>query len=156
MKRINKIVCAIVAGCMLAALPAVAQPGGGGGGRGGFGGGIAPGQILGLLAFDDKFEVTDEQLIALRSSLKEIYVKQQEERAEMSSGGGGDWQAMREKMRESQIAMRSEVMSKLSEVLSEDQVEMLKTHRQEQEERRGQLGGGRGGRGGGGGGGRGF
>jgi hypothetical protein len=155
MKRIDKVVWAVVAGCMLAALPAIAQPGGGGG-RGGSGGGVSPGQILGLMAFEDKFEVTDEQLIALRSSLKESYVKEQEMLAEMLGGGGGDRQAMREKMRESQMAMRSEVMDKVSEVLSEDQVEVLKTHMQEQQERRGQFGGGRGGRGGGGGGGRGF
>ncbi len=155
MKRMNKVVLGVVVGCVLASLPALAQPGGGGG-RGGGGGGIAPEQVLALLAFDDQFAVTDKQLIALRSSLKETYVKQQEMMEEMSSGDI-DWQAMREKMRESQTALRSEVMAKVSAVLSAEQVEKLKTHMQELQERRGQFGGGGGGpRGGGGGGGGGF
>ena len=68
--------------------------------------------------------------------------------------GDVDWQAMREKMRESQAAMRSEVMEIVAGVLSAEQVDTLKRHMAEAQERRGGMGGSRSGpRGGGGGGG---
>ena len=57
-------------------------------------------------------------------------------------------------MRRNSSAMRDEIMGVLAEVLSEDQVDSLKEHMKEMQERRGQFGGGpRGGGGGAGGGG---
>lgn len=155
MKYFNKVVLAVAVGCVLAALPVVAQPGGGGGGgRGGFGGGmgggLTPEQVLGLLAFDDKFAVTDKQLVALRAGLKESYAKQREMMEELM-GGDVDWQAMREKMREGQAAMRTEVMEIVAGVLSAEQMDTLKRHIAEAQERRGGMGGNRGGTRGGGG-----
>lgn len=127
-------------------LPLEAQPGG----RGGFGGGISPGQVFGLLAFDEKFNVTDEQLLALRDALKPLHGEQQQALAEMFSGEV-DWQSMRETMREMQMKMRSNVMVVLSETLEKEQIELLKTHMKEQQEQmRSRFGGrGRGPRGGG-------
>lgn len=128
---------------LMVALPALAQPGGGG--RGG-GGRMSPEQILGLLAFEEKFNVTDEQLIKLRSSLKEVYGKQQEMVQAMRSGEA-DFSEMREKM----MAMRGEMLAKTSAVLDDKQIEALKKHMQEMQSRRGR--GGRGGQRGGPGGG---
>ena len=151
MKYFNKVVLAVAVGCVLAALPVVAKPGGGGGGSGGFGGGmgggLTPEQVLGLLAFDDKFAVTDKQLVALRAGLKESYAKQREMMEELMSGDV-DWQAMRE----GQAAMRTEVMEIVAGVLSAEQMDTLKRHMAEAQERRGGMGGNRGGTRGGGGG----
>ena len=133
---------------------ATAQPGGGGGfggGRGMMRGGAAPEQILGLLAFDEKMAVSDEQLVQLRAALREPYEKQrkmQEDlRASFAEGGAEemDWEALRETM----MAMRTELMETVAGVLDEGQVEALKKHLQDQQARRG----GRGGPGGSGGGG---
>ena len=134
---------------LLSILPLEAQPGGRGG-RGGFGGGISPGQVFGLLAFDEKFNVTDEQLLALRDALKPLHGEQQQALADMFSGEV-DWQSMRETMREMQMKMRSNVMVVLSETLEKEQIELLKTHMKEQQEQmRSRFGGrGRGPRGGG-------
>lgn len=144
-------------GCLLVALPAIAQPGGGGGGRGMgggggrgmMGGGLSPEQVLGMLAFDDEYAVTDEQLVKLRAGLKATYVKQQNMMADMASGG--DWQAMRETMRENMENMREEVMATLGQVLNEEQLTKFNQQMEEAQARRGQWGGG-GQRGGGGGG----
>ena len=152
MMRTRKLALWALVVSVFAALPLAAQPGGGGGGRGGFGGGMSPDQIFGLLAFNDKFEVTDEQLLSLRGGLKELYVEQQQMFAEMFSGEV-DFQAMRETMREARMEMRTEIMGVLSEVLAEEQIETLKKHMQEQQQRRRNFGGGGGPRGGGGGGG---
>ena len=126
----------------LSILPLEAQPGGRGG-RGGFGGGISPGQVFGLLAFDEKFNVTDEQLLALRDALKPLHGEQQQAMAEMFSGEV-DWQSMRETMREMQMKMRSNVMAVLSETLEKEQIELLKTHMKEQQEQMRSRFGGRG------------
>ncbi len=141
----------VALGCLLVALPAVAQPGGGGrgqgGGRGMMGGGLSPEQVLGMLAFDDRFAVTDEQLVKLRAGLKNTYVKQQSAMVDMA---GGDWQAMREAMREHMETVREEVMATLGQVLNEDQLSKFNQQMEEAQARRGQWGGG-GQRGGGGG-----
>ena len=158
MIRTRKMALWAVAVGLFSVLPLEAQPGGRGG-RGGFGGGISPGQVFGLLAFDEKFNVTDEQLLALRGTLRPLHGEQQQAMAAMF-GGEVDWQSMRETMREMQMEMRSKVMGALSETLKEEQIEALKTHMKEQQEQmRSRFGGGgrgpRGGGGGGGGGGRG-
>ncbi|NKB72086.1 MAG: hypothetical protein GKR89_33835 [Candidatus Latescibacteria bacterium] len=137
--------------------PAMAQPGGGGGGGRGMmrmmRGGATPEQLIGMLAFDEKFAVSDSQLVELRKVLKEPYMKQrkmqEEMRTALADGGAEemDWEAVRENM----MALRTELMQSVASVLDDGQIETLKKHIQEQQERRGQ--GGRGGPGGGGGGG---
>ena len=61
--RIRKMALWIVAICLSSTVALEAQPGGR---RGGSGGGVSPEQVFSLLAFDEKFKVTDQQLLALR------------------------------------------------------------------------------------------
>lgn len=113
------------------------------------GGGMAPEQVFSLLAFDEKFNVTDKQVIALRQVLKPLYVEQQQMLAEMFSGEV-DFRAMRQKMREQQTKMRDKIMTALATALDAEQIEALKAHlQQEQRQRGGPRGGGDGPRGGG-------
>ena len=147
---IRKISLWIVAICLSSAVALEAQPGGR---RGGTGGGIAPEQIFSLLAFDEKFNVTDKQLIALRQALKPLFVEQRQMMAEMFSGEV-DFRAMREKMREHQTKMRDKIMAALATALDAEQIEALKAHlqqaqRQQQRQRGGPRGGGDGPQGGG-------
>ncbi len=152
--RIRKMALWIVAVCLASTVALEAQPGGR---RGGMGGGMTPEQIFVLLAFEEKFNVNDKQLIALREVLKPIYVEQQQMMAEMfSSGSRGetDFRAMREKMREQQSKMREQMMAALATALDAEQVEALKAHLQQaQRQQQRQRGGPRGGGGGPGGGG---
>ena len=151
---IRKMVLWVVAICLSSAVALEAQPGGR---RGGMGGGIAPEQIFSLLAFDEKFNVTDKQLIALRQALKPLFVEQRQMMAEMfSSGRGGetDFRALREKMREQQAKMREKIMAALATALDAEQIEAVKAHlqqaqRQQQRQRGGPRGGGDGPQGGG-------
>ena len=150
---IRKVALWVVAVCLSSAVALEAQPGGR---RGGMGGGIAPEQIFSLLAFDEKFNVTDKQLIALRQGLKPLFVEQRQMMAEMFSGGRGetDFRALREKMREQQSKMREKIMAALATALDAEQIEALKTHlqqaqRQQQRQRGGPRGGGDGPQGGG-------
>ncbi len=150
---IRKISLWVVAVCLSSAVALEAQPGGR---RGGMGGGIAPEQIFSLLAFDEKFNVTDKQLIALRQALKPLFVEQRQMMAEMFSGGRGetDFRALREKMREQQSKMREKIMAALATALDAEQIEALKAHlqqaqRQQQRQRGGPRGGGDGPQGGG-------
>ena len=151
---IRKVVLWVVAVCLSSAVALEAQPGGR---RGGMGGGIAPEQIFSLLAFDEKFNVTDKQLVALRQALKPLFVEQRQMMAEMFSGGRSgetDFRALREKMREQQTKMREKIMAALATALDAEQIEALKTHlqqaqRQQQRQRGGPRGGGDGPQGGG-------
>ena len=150
---IRKVALWIVAIGLSSAVALEAQPGGR---RGGMGGGIAPEQIFSLLAFDEKFNVTDKQLIALRQALKPLFVEQRQMMAEMFSGGRGetDFRALREKMREQQAKMREKIMAALATALDDEQIEALKAHlqqaqRQQQRQRGGPRGGGEGPQGGG-------
>lgn len=130
---------------LFTALPLLAQPGGDRPGRGfggGMGRGMSPDQLLGLLALDEKFALTDEQLTQLRAKLKGSYAKQRDMMEEMFSGDG-DFESMRENM----AALREEVMQATSEVLDEDQGARLEAHMEEMRSRVGRFGGGRGGRG---------
>lgn len=147
---IRKMTVWIVAICLSSAVALEAQPGGR---RGGMGGGIAPEQIFSLLAFDEKFNVTDKQVLALRQALKPLYVEQRQMMAEMFSGDV-DFRAMREKMREQQTKMREKIMAALDTALEAEQIEALKAHlqqqqRQQQRQRGGPRGGGDGPQGGG-------
>ena len=148
MKRIRKSAFWALGIGLLSILPLEAQPGGSGRGSGRGGGGMSPDQIFGLLAFEEKFNVTDEQLLALRGSLKPLYAERQQMMSELFSGEG-DFRALRETLREKQIEIRGKVMTALTETLSEEQIEVLKTHMQEQQERRRNFGGRGGPRGGG-------
>ncbi len=152
--RIRKMALWIVAVCLSSAVALEAQPGGR---RGGTGGGMTPEQTFALLAFDEKFNVTDKQLVALRQALKPLFVEQQQMMAEMFSsarGGETDFRALREKMREQQSKMREKIMAALATALDAEQIEALKTHlqqaqRQQQRQRGGPRGGGDGPQGGG-------
>ena len=152
--RIRKMALWIVAICLSSAVALEAQPGGR---RGGSGGGVSPEQVFSLLAFDEKFNVTDKQLIALRQALKPLFVEQRQMMAEMFSGGSGgetDFRALREKMREQQSKMREQMMAALATALDAEQIEALKAHlqqaqRQQQRQRGGPRGGGEGPQGGG-------
>ena len=143
---IRKAALWTVAICLSSVVVLEAQPGGR---RGGMGGGMAPEQVFSLLAFDEKFNVTDKQVIALRQALKPLYVEQQQMLAEMFSGEV-DFRAMRQKMREQQTKMRDKIMTALATALDAEQIEALKAHlQQEQRQRGGPRGGGDGPRGGG-------
>ena len=149
MKRIRKSALWALGIGLLSILSLEAQPGGSGRGSGrGGGGGMSPDQIFGLLALNEKFNVTDEQLLALRGSLKPLYAEQQQMISELFSGEG-DFRALRETLREKQMEIRGKIMTALTEALSEEQIEVLKTHMQEQQERRRNFGGRGGPRGGG-------
>lgn len=148
--RIRKMALWVVVLGLSSTVALEAQPGGR---RGGVGGGIAPEQIFSLLAFDEKFNVTDKQLVALRQALKPLFVEQRQMMAEMFSGEV-DFRAMREKMREHQTKMREKIMAALATALEAEQIEALKAHlqqaqRQQQRQRGGPRGGGDGPQGGG-------
>ncbi len=147
---IRKVALWVVAIGLSSAAVLEAQPGGR---RGGMGGGMAPEQIFALLAFDEKFNVTDEQVLALRQALRPLYVEQQQMLAEMFSGEV-DFRAMREKMRQQQTKMRDKIMAALAAALDAEQIGALKAHlqqeqRQQQRQRGGPRGGGDGPQGGG-------
>ena len=147
---IRKVVLWIVAICLTSTVALEAQPGGR---RGGMGGGMSPEQVFALLAFDEKFNVTDKQLVALRQALKPLFVEQRQMMAEMFSGEV-DFRALREKMREHQTKMRDKIMAALATALDAEQIEALKAHlqqaqRQQQRQRGGPRGGGDGPQGGG-------
>ena len=143
---IRKVALWTVAICLSSVVVLEAQLGGR---RGGMGGGMAPEQVFSLLAFGEKFNVTDKQVLALRQVLKPLYVEQQQMLAEMF-GGEVDFRAMRQKMREQQTKMRDKIMTALAPALDAEQIEALKAHlQQEQRQRGGPRGGGDGPRGGG-------
>ena len=153
--RIRKMALWIVAICLSSAMALEAQPGGR---RGGSGGGVTPQQVFVLLAFEEKFNVNDKQLLALREVLKPLFVEERQMMAEMfssgSRGGETDFRAMREKMREQQSKMREQMMAALAAALDAEQIEALKAHLQQaQRQQQRQRGGPRGGGGGPGGGG---
>ena len=153
--RIHKMALWVVAICLSSAVALEAQPGGR---RGGSGGGVTPQQVFVLLAFEEKFNVNDKQLLALREVLKPLFVEERQMMAEMfssgSRGGETDFRALREKMREQQSKMREQMMAALAAALDAEQIEALKAHLQQaQRQQQRQRGGPRGGGGGPGGGG---
>jgi len=150
MRRLTAVgIVGLMAGLLMFDV-AVAQQGGGGGRgrRGGGGGGVNASQILGMLAFDEDSNVTDDQLVKLRNALKPVHQKQNDLLRSVRSGER-DFQDVREDM----MSLRTELLSAVSSVLSEPQVERLKEQMQRQAQRGGRQGGQRRQREGGGGGG---
>ena len=143
---IRKVALWVVAIGLASGASLEAQPGG-------RRGGMAPEQIFSLLAFDEKFNVTDKQVLALRQALNPLYVERQQMLAEMFSGEV-DFRTMRQNMRQQQTEMRDKIMAALAKALDAEQIEALKAHlqqeqRQQQRQRGGPRGGGDGPRGGG-------
>lgn len=139
---IRKVALWIVAVCLASVAVLEAQPGG-------RRGGIGPEQTFVLLAFDENFNVTDKQLVALRQALRPLHVEQQQVLAEMLSGEV-DFRAVREQMREQQTKMQDKIMAALATALDAEQIEALKAHLQQEQRRRGgPRGGGDGPQGGG-------
>ena len=125
------------------------QPGGRRGGMsGGMGSGVSPEQVFSLLAFDERFNVTDKQLIALREVLKPLYAEQRQTMAELFSGAR-DFQAMRQELRDQQAEMRDRITGALATALTGEQIEAVKAHLQQGRRQRGGSWGGDGPRGGG-------
>ena len=146
MKRLATIGMLATMAAVLMFDTVMAQPEGGGRRRGG--GGVNASQILGMLAFDEESNVTDDQLVRLRNALKPINQKQNDLMRSVRSGDR-DFQDVREDM----MALRGELLEAVSSVLNTAQVERLKEQMQRLAQR-GQGGeGGRRQRGGGGGGG---
>lgn len=131
-----------------------AQPGGRRGGMsGGMGSGVSPEQVFSLLAFDEKLNVTDKQLIALREALRPLYAERRQMMAEMFGGARGsgarDFQAMREAFREQQSEMADKIMGALATALTGEQIEALRAQLQQGPRQRGGPRGSDGPRGGG-------
>ena len=119
-----------------------AQPGGWRGGPSGrTEAGVSPAQVFSLLAFDEKLNVTDKQLVALREVLKPLYVQQRQLMEEMFSGPGGpgarDFQAMRQELRQQQEEMGDRIMGALATALTGEQIDALKAQLQRGQGRRG-------------------
>ncbi len=87
----------------------------------------SPDQVFAMLAFDEKFSVTDEQLPGLREALGPLYFEQRQSLAQLSlGGGGGNPQAMVQALVQQQIKMRDKVLAAVSKTLTADQVAALK------------------------------
>ena len=123
-----------------------------GGGRGGRGGSmlrmmLPVEQTLGYLAFDDKIDLKDDQLLNIRTGLRTIHVKRTALAEEMRDGG--DREALMEKFR----GLREEMLASVKSALNESQNELLdkylKRIQEARQRRGGGGGGGRGPRGGG-------
>lgn len=136
MKRWSSWIRGGALGIGLTASSIIAQPGDWGGRS--MGGGLSVEQVLGMLAFDDQYAVTDEQLIQMRAGFKKIYAKRQDLMDDMNSGG--DRRAMREAIREHMQSARTEVMATLEDVLNKDQLDAFNRQIQEAPSRRGQRG----------------
>ena len=119
--------------CLSGAGALEAQPGGRRGGMsGGMGFGVSPERVFSLLAFEEKLNVSDKQLIAVREVLKPLYVEQRRMMAEMLGGARGpgarDFQAIREQFQERQNKMRDKIMDALATALTRKQIEYLTAH----------------------------
>ena len=124
--RIRRMTVWTIPICLAAALVLEAQPGGRRGGMsGGMGGVVAPEQLFSLLAFEERFNVTDKQLLALRAALKPVYVERREMMAEIRRGEH-DSQAMRQEIRPRQREMRDRMMGALATALDARQMDRLR------------------------------
>lgn len=120
-----------------------AQPGRAGGQGMRMGGGMNLEHALAFLAFDDSVDLTDDQLIVLRTGLKDLYAEQQEMVADMRENRDSmDFEAMREQM----AAIEEDLKEALGKVLTKDQSAVLDKHMQELQSARAGWGGSRGGR----------
>jgi len=106
---------------LLVGAMAWAQPQRGGqgmpGGRMGGGMGMPVEMVLGQLALDPEIELSDEQLLQLRASLRDLYQEQAQMREDTRSGDV-DFRQMREIM----AGFREDLTAALSAVLTEDQL----------------------------------
>ena len=106
---------------LLVGAMAWAQPQRGGqgmpGGRMGGGMGMPVEMVLGQLALDPRIELSDEQLLQLRASLRDLYQEQAQMREDTRSGDV-DFRQMREIM----AGFREDLTAALSAVLTEDQL----------------------------------
>ena len=142
--RRSKILSTMAVAAVLAVLLSLAmteaQPGRMGGQA--MGGGMSLEHTLAFLAFDESVALKDDQLIALRAGLKDLYAEQQEMIADMRQNRGNmDFEVVREQM----AAMEEDLKETLGKVLDEDQAAVLDKHMQELQAARGGWGGGRGG-----------
>ena len=93
--------------------------------------GASPDQVFALLAFDEKFNLTDEQLPGLREALRPLYLEQRQALAQLllgaaAAGGGGNPQAMVQALVQQQSKMRDKVLAAVDETLTDDQMAALK------------------------------
>ena len=120
--RIRRMAVWTVTICLSGVAGLEAQPGGLRFTGGGTGVGVSPEQVFVWLAFDEKLNVTDKQLIALREVFKPLYVEQRLMRAEVRSAerdpGERDFRAMRQQMREQQSEMRDKIMGAVATALT--------------------------------------
>ena len=87
----------------------------------------SPDQVFAMLAFDEKFNVTDEQLPGLREALRPLYGEQRQSMAQLALGGGaGNPQAMIQALVQQQNKMRDKVLAAVAETLTDDQMTALK------------------------------
>ena len=151
-RKLQSAICILVLALLIAG-PALAQPQQGQrlGSASTMGRGSSAEQLLGTLAFDEKIDVTDDQLLKLRSALKMIYGKQQDMAKKLR---GGSREGMRDRMmamRTEMMALRTEMMETVETVLNEKQLKQLKEKIKKTHSRRGgrqgrsarQRGGGR-------------
>ncbi len=108
-----------------------AQPGGGQRRPGGAMG-MGAGAILGYLALDPDIGLSNEQLIALRESLRPAYLEQMELREDLQSGAV-DFRDLGETMAD----QRKAVMERIAEVLTEDQQKTMDDRMEEMRSRAG-------------------
>ena len=92
--------------------------------------GASPDQVFALLAFDEKFNLTDEQLPGLREALRPLYLEQRQALAQLllgaAGGGGGNPQAMVQALVQQQSKMRDKVLAAVDETLTDEQMAALK------------------------------
>lgn len=87
----------------------------------------SPDQVFSMLAFDEKFNVTDEQLPGLREALRPLYFEQRQSLGQLMLGAGaGNPQAMVQALAQQQSKMRDKVLAAVSKTLTADQVTALK------------------------------
>ena len=87
----------------------------------------SPDQVFAMLAFDEKFNVTDEQLPGLRKALRPLHSEQRQSMAQLAlGGGGGNPQAMLQALVQQQNKMREKVLAAVAETLTADQMTALK------------------------------
>ena len=94
--------------------------------------GASPDQVFALLAFDEKFNVTDEQLPGLREALRPLYLEQRQALAQLLLGGARDPQAIAMALGKQRSKMRDKVMAAVAETLTADQMAALKAALQQQ------------------------
>ena len=87
----------------------------------------SPDQVFAMLAFDEKFRVTDEQLPGLREALRPLYGEHRQSMEQLALGGGaGNPQAMFQALVQQQNKMREKVLAAVAETLTADQMTALK------------------------------